>query len=113
MNGTKLRTLREKKGILQKELAMSLNTSASTIGMYEHERREPDNRTLKKIANFFNVSIDYLLDNDNINITSEISLKRKDELRKILIKNNCLNNNDELDDEELETLINFIKINMC
>lgn len=51
MNGTKLRILR-KKGILQKEFAISLNKSASTIGMYEHERREPNNETLKKIANF-------------------------------------------------------------
>ena len=112
MNGTKLRILREKKGILQKELAMTLNTSASTIGMYENERREPDNKTLKKIANFFNVSIDYLLDNENINISAEINLKRQDELKRVLIKNNCLNTSDELNDEELEKLIKFIKINM-
>lgn len=112
MNGTKLRTLREKKGLLQKELAMSLNTSTSTIGMYEHERREPDNKTLKKIANFFNVSIDYLLDNENINISSEIILKRKEELKNALIKNKCLNSDEKLNDEELERLIKFIKINL-
>ena len=59
-----LKELREKKGITQAELSKILKISPSSIGMYEQGRREPDSTTLKKIATFFDVSIDYLLDNE-------------------------------------------------
>ena len=46
----------------QKELANHLNLAASTVGNYIRNIREPDHETLKKIADYFSVSIDYLLD---------------------------------------------------
>ena len=58
-----LRTLIEEKGITQKELAAKLNVAPSTIGSYVQNVREPDFATLKSIAKFFDVSIDYLLNN--------------------------------------------------
>lgn len=57
----RLRTLRKCQNLTQQELADRLGISASTIGMYEQGRREPDADTLKDISQFFNVSIDYLL----------------------------------------------------
>ena len=62
----RLKELREQKGITQAELSKDLKISPSTIGMYEQERREPGNDTLKLIADYFNVSIDYLLGNDSV-----------------------------------------------
>ena len=56
-----LRELRTQKGLTQAELSKALQVSASSIGMYEQGRREPDNETLGRIANFFHVSTDYLL----------------------------------------------------
>lgn len=56
-----LRELRIQKGLTQAELSKALQVSASSIGMYEQGRREPDNETLGRIANFFNVTTDYLL----------------------------------------------------
>jgi len=56
-----LRELRTQKGLTQAELSKALQVSASSIGMYEQGRREPDNETLGRIANFFNVTTDYLL----------------------------------------------------
>lgn len=56
-----LRELRTQKGLTQAELSKTLQVSASSIGMYEQGRREPDNETLGRIANYFNVSTDYLL----------------------------------------------------
>ena len=56
-----LRELRIQKGLTQAELSKTLQVSASSIGMYEQGRREPDNETLGRIANFFNVTTDYLL----------------------------------------------------
>lgn len=61
--GNKLRTLIEERDLTQKEVALKLNIAPSTLGSYVQNAREPDFVTLKSIAKFFNVSIDYLLDN--------------------------------------------------
>lgn len=53
--------LRNSCGLTQAEIAEKLGISRSTIGMYETGAREPDFDTLEKIADFFNVDIDYLL----------------------------------------------------
>ena len=53
--------LRNSCGLTQAEMAEKLGISRSTIGMYETGAREPDFETLEKIADFFNVDIDYLL----------------------------------------------------
>ena len=61
--GENLRTLIEERDMTQKEVAMKLNIAPSTMGSYVQDTREPDFSTLRAIAKFFNVSIDYLLDN--------------------------------------------------
>lgn len=60
--GENLRTLIEEREITQKELARQLNIAPSTVGSYVQNTREPDFSTLKLIAQYFDVSIDYLLD---------------------------------------------------
>ena len=45
----------------QAEVAKAVGIATSTLGMYETGAREPDFETLEKIADFFNVDIDYLL----------------------------------------------------
>lgn len=59
--GEKFRALIEEKNITQKELANKLNIAPSTVSSYAQNTREPDFETLKIIADYFNVSIDYLL----------------------------------------------------
>lgn len=61
--GEKLRILIEERAITQKELASQLNIAPSTVSSYVQNSREPDFATLKMLAQFFDVSIDYLLDN--------------------------------------------------
>lgn len=63
--GNILSDLRNKAKITQQELANVLGISRGTIGMYEIGKRDPDTETLKKIAQYFNVSVDYLLGNSN------------------------------------------------
>lgn len=49
---------------------MELNTNQNTVSRYETGEREPNIATLIKIADFFNVSVDYLLertDNPSVN----------------------------------------------
>jgi transcriptional regulator with XRE-family HTH domain len=61
MLGERLKILRENKELLQKDVALAIGVSDRTIGMYEQERREPDLETLNKLADYFNVTSDYLL----------------------------------------------------
>lgn len=66
----RLKYLREKKRISQLKMAMDLNLAQNTISQYESGARQADYQTLISIANYFNVSIDYLLertDNPEIN----------------------------------------------
>lgn len=58
----RLREIRKEKGISQIKLAMDLNTNQNTISRYETGEREPGIVELIKIADYFNVSVDYLLE---------------------------------------------------
>lgn len=53
--------LRKELKLTQYELAEKLGCSRGQIGNYEQGSRQPDQETLIKIADFFDVSIDYLL----------------------------------------------------
>lgn len=61
----RLREIRKSKGISQMKLALDLNTSQNTISRYETGEREPGLDELIKIADYFNISIDYLLGRSN------------------------------------------------
>ena len=66
----RLKELRKKHKISQLKLAMDLNMNQNSISRYENGEREADYSTLIRIADYFNVSIDYLLertDNPEIN----------------------------------------------
>ena len=66
----RLKELRKKKHISQIQLSMALNMNQNSISRYETGEREADYRTLIAFADYFNVSIDYLLgrtDNPTIN----------------------------------------------
>ncbi len=57
----KLKILRKERKLSLKELGKDLGLAESTISLYETGRRQPDYATLLNIANYFNVSVDYLL----------------------------------------------------
>ncbi len=56
-----LKELREKSRISQKELADYLGISQNAVSLYEIGKREPNIKTLIKLSDYFNVSVDYLL----------------------------------------------------
>lgn len=58
----RLKEIRKKRGITQLKLAMDLNISQNTISRYETGEREADYATLIRLADYFNVSLDYLLE---------------------------------------------------
>lgn len=59
--GEKLKTLRRDKGITQIELAKILNVDKGVVANYETNRRFPNIHILVKIADYFEVTTDYLL----------------------------------------------------
>ncbi len=58
----RLKKLRQEKKISQLKLAMDLQMNQNSISRYENCEREADYETLIKFADYFNVSIDYLLE---------------------------------------------------
>ena len=55
--------LRKQHGKTQKDMAEYLGISRQAYAHYEIDNREPDFETLKRLASYFDVSIDYILDN--------------------------------------------------
>ena len=58
----RLKELRKLRKMTQQRLAIELNMNQNTISRYESGEREADYQTLIRFADFFNVSIDYLLE---------------------------------------------------
>lgn len=96
-NGNKLRQLRTNFGIKQSELSKKLGVSTSTVGMWEQCRSTPPDDVIVKLSSIFDVSTDYLLDNDEISkvaenqddtqeIVERIKLMKYNELEKQLFK---------------------------
>lgn len=61
MFGKRLKKLREQAGLFQEAVAEAVGTSSRNIGYYENMDRRPNPEMLIKLANFYNVSVDYLL----------------------------------------------------
>lgn len=61
MLGKRLKRLRSEKKLTQMELAEKIGVTHVSISGYESGKRTPDTETLTKIADFFNVSTDFLL----------------------------------------------------
>ena len=60
-----LKQLRLEKGLMQTKIAEDLGISKSSYSLYESGKREPNMEMLEKIADYFNVDIDFLLGRTN------------------------------------------------
>ena len=58
---TRLRELRKERNLRQIDLATDLGVAQTTIANYEQHSRFPDEETLHSIANYFDISLDYLM----------------------------------------------------
>ncbi|WP_416144950.1 helix-turn-helix domain-containing protein [Planococcus koreensis] len=61
MLSKRLKTLRTKSNKTQSDFAKIIGVARTTYAMYEQGQREPDFATLQKIADYYEVSVDYLL----------------------------------------------------
>ncbi len=104
--GQKITKLRVEKGIYQKELAVYLNLSIGTISNYEQGVHYPDLNTLCKIATFFNVTTDYLLDRTDYRCSPETLGRR---LTKNYTVADLVNTTLELSPQDINSMIDFVK----
>lgn len=72
----RLRELRKNNNLTMKELGKRMNLAESTISLYENGQREPDLSTLQKLAEFFNVTVDYLMGRDVDHNVRGVQLER-------------------------------------
>ena len=73
MLSDKLRQLRLRKKLTQAELARQLSLSPVRYNQYETGRRTPDYELLISIADYYKVSLDYLLDRREVQLKNSIS----------------------------------------
>lgn len=73
MLGVRLRELREERKLLQIDLANILGVSRTTYTQYETGKSEPSFETVSMLADYFNVSVDYLLGRTDTKNTDKIA----------------------------------------
>ena len=96
----RLKELRTNKKLNQQKLAMDLNTTQSTISNYEMGAYQPDIAMLIKLAQYFGVSVDYLIGNSDIKMPIKGEILPQDEIE-MLIKYRSLT------EEQKEKLLSF------
>lgn len=105
--GKVISELRSEKGIYQKELADYLKVSIGTISNYEQGIHSPDFETLCKLADYYDVSIDYMMGR------TEIRACAKD-LERPLTDNytvaDLLNTTLQLDSENAHSLVEYVNL---
>lgn len=77
MIGERIAQLRESRKMTQEELAKKIGISRASLSHYEKNRREPDYEVLQRIADYFHVSMDYLMgrtDNPNAILGADTKL---------------------------------------
>lgn len=109
--GNRLKTLREERGLSQVELAKILNIANSTLSLYESGSREPNFEILKKIANYFNVSTDYILGRNEV-MSSQIENEKShniDEKIMNLVKERFTDKIADLTEEQQNKVLEYIE----
>ena len=87
----RLKQLRLEKELTQEELGKIIGMTKQSVYNYENGKRKCDEESLIKLAEFFNVSVDYLIGHETIrkSYLSTLSIKQK----RILELSGCLNDN--------------------
>ncbi len=98
----KIRELRIQQNIQQKDMASILGIPANTYNQWENGKRQPDYQTLVKIAEYFNVSVDYLLGREETKTAPEPTDEEK-------LKVALFGGDDEVTDDMWDEVKNFVE----
>lgn len=78
--------IRKKKHIKVKDIASLLHVSYQTVSNWEHGRTEPDIKSLISLAHILGVSVDYLIENDDMRYEMECLNQKIDRMSKEQLK---------------------------
>ena len=116
--GNRIREIRKAKGLTMKQLGDAIGLAESTISHYEKSRRQPPNDTVFKLADFFGVTVGYLLGVED----SSPSLSEKDnrdiakDLEALMEKLDSADslefNGDPMSDEARESILAAMKLGL-
>lgn len=102
----RLKELRKERGLLQKEVADYLEISRATYSFWETGRYEIDFKNLKKLAEFYNVTIDYILGYEPTDDPQSVYHDAMEIINKLDIKPDKFKN---LTDEQIELAKQLLK----
>ena len=108
--GDRLRSLRVENDLNQEEFGRNFNMPKSRISQYETNKRQADDETKKIFADYFKVSLDYLMGRSDIRIPEVLTLD--EELQQLLNDPDTLvafKDFHNLSDTDKQEIINFIK----
>lgn len=106
-----LKYLRKSKNISQKNLADAIGVARSTIAMWESEASQPDNDSLHQLADYFDVTVDYLLDRtDDKTPSNKKTSDDEPEIDINSIEYALYGEVRELDEDEKKQLLELVKI---
>lgn len=115
---TRLKQLRLERGITLEQVAKDLNTTKVTISRYENSVREPKSDTLRQLANYFDVSIDYLLgeSDERKHITDderEVQVILEETRKKLENNEGLMFDGEPMSKEAIESLLQAMEIGIA
>lgn len=109
-----MRYLREKLGLNQTQAAIKLDISRVNYNRYEKGDRTPDNDTLKRIADFYDITIDYLLgheDQQAKTLKPKEDKKPKD-LKRILEQHDIMFDGVPIDEDAKKEIMHIVEFEL-
>lgn len=116
--GKRIKRLREDKGVRQEDIGKMFNVSKSAVSQWENDIRTPDMDIIIKLADYFDVSTDYLLgrtddpspkQDDRQHINDDEALEYLDELHKRPEMKTLFQVGRKATKEDIETAITIIE----
>lgn len=112
--GQRIRQLRKENNITQEELGKMYGLAKSTVSLYESGRSNPDDEIKQKIADHFNVSIDWLLGRtDERRTADEIIAEYKEkelEFEELFDRFNIYFEGKKLTEKDKKSIISFLQM---
>lgn len=116
MLGDKIRDLRKSMNLTQEQLCDKIGIAQSTLGMVESNKRSTGKKTLVKIADFFGVTVDYLLSDDETRLNEKDKKSITKDLKVLMDEfregtdGTAYYNGQELAEEDLDLIESAMKI---
>lgn len=115
-----LKKLRKERNLSQKQFAEIFHSSQNTVSQWENGTREPSIKTIQDIANFFGVTTDYLLGNDDTPKKSDLTNRDKREIadvieeykEQLLSADGLMLDGEMIDEEDVQKIITAMQLGM-